>query len=116
VTLLTVLSSLPDAEAVRMVLGEAKRVLGPGGVAIVYEPRWPNPFNRATRVVAASELDRALGPARAETALTVVPPLARRLGRLAPALYPRLAALRPLLTHRLVVAQSERNTEAASGQ
>lgn len=103
VTMFTVLSSLPDAGSVQTAVGEARRVLAPGGVLLVYEPRRPNPLNKATRLISARDLDRALGPRWSETPLTVFPPLARRLGEFAGRLYPKLARVRPLLTHRLAV-------------
>jgi ubiquinone/menaquinone biosynthesis C-methylase UbiE len=103
VTMFTVLSSLPDARSVQTVLAETRRVLAPGGVLLVYEPRRPNPLNRATRVVSPQELDASLGSGWREIPLTIVPVVARRLGPLAEWLYPRLRRVRPLLTHRLAV-------------
>lgn len=96
---LTVLSSLSAARA-RRVLAEVRRVLRPGGLALVYEPRAPNPANRETRLVRRVELERDIDPEQS-VALTLLPPLARRLGRLTPRLYPALAACPALRTHRL---------------
>ena len=103
VTLLTVLSSMPDAGAVAAALEAARNALAPGGVLIVYEPRLHNPTNRTTRLISARELDRALGPDWLQVPVTVVPALARRLGPLTSRLYPHLSGLRLLLTHRLAV-------------
>jgi len=99
VLLLTVLSSLPAARASR-VLGETRRVLRPGGLILVYEPRMPNVANRETRLVRRVELERD-SRLEASVALTLLPALARRLGQLTPRLYPALAACPALLTHRL---------------
>jgi ubiquinone/menaquinone biosynthesis C-methylase UbiE len=99
VTLVTVLSSMPDSEAVAAALREARRVASPTGLVLVYEPRLPNPFNRNTRTVSQQELEAGLGPVVAARTLTGLPPLARRLGRAAPRLYPPLARVAP--THRL---------------
>jgi ubiquinone/menaquinone biosynthesis C-methylase UbiE len=97
--LLTVLSSLPSTgEALR----EALRVLAPGGRLVIWEPRVPT-ANRATRLVTRRELRAVAGPPDAEVALTLLPPLARRLGRATDRLYEPLARVPALRTHRLVV-------------
>ena len=99
VTLVTVLSSMPEEHAVAAALREARRVASPTGVVLIYEPRLPNPLNRNTRTVSRRQLERELGPAVAERTLTGLPPLARRLGDATPRLYPLLARVAP--THRL---------------
>lgn len=99
IVMLTCLSSLPDRDAVATALSEARRVLAPGGLLLVYEPRIANPFNRVTIAVPRRLLRQCLGRERASCRLTGLPPLARRLGPLAPRLYPSLA--RALPTHRL---------------
>jgi SAM-dependent methyltransferase len=98
VFLLTVLSSMDDA---RRGIGEAWRVLAPGGTLVVWEPRVPNPLNRDTRLVTRALLRDATGAEPRERTLTLLPALARRLGPLTPAWYPRLAAVPALRTHRL---------------
>jgi SAM-dependent methyltransferase len=103
VTMFTLLSSLPDATSVQAALAEGRRVLAPGGALLVYEPRRPNPINRATRSVTSLDLDAALGSGWRERPLTVVPALSRRLGLFTERVYPRLARFPPLLTHRLCV-------------
>jgi SAM-dependent methyltransferase len=109
----TLLSSLPVRESVRAVVSEAERVLAPGGLMLCYEPRVPNPFNRATRRIAISDL-RPVSEGRASvTRLTVLPALARRLGRRTPQIYPRLAGVPPLLTHHLVACRKSRDTREA---
>ena len=80
VLLFTVLSSLPTSEAVKAALAEAKRVLQPGGLLLIYEPRVINPFNRHTRRLGDGELDAAGLVPREQLSLTLLPPLARRLG------------------------------------
>jgi SAM-dependent methyltransferase len=99
---LTMLSSLGSRAAVAAVLSEARRVVRPGGLILVYEPRIPNPLNRSSRTPRRRELDAPLGAAVDAVTLTVVPPLSRRLGALADRAYPALGRFRPLRTHRLV--------------
>lgn len=107
VTLLVVLSSLPDRDAVRSVLLEAARVTAAQGVIVVWDVAWPTP-NRATRTPGATEVEsplRAGGRTVARRSITLAPPVARHLGALTGRLYPRLAALPVLRSHRLTVAR-----------
>jgi ubiquinone/menaquinone biosynthesis C-methylase UbiE len=99
VTLLSCLSSMPERGDVDRALAEVSRVSAPGGLVLCYEPWLANPLNPATSRVAGRTLERSLGPASASPRLTGFPPLARRLGRFAPRLYPTLARHAP--THRL---------------
>jgi SAM-dependent methyltransferase len=101
VFLLTVLSSLHDACDVRRALTEAARVTAPGGRVVIWEPRVPT-LNRATRLVHEREVSAALRPNGSSRSITLLPPLARRLGRTTPRLYPALARLPPLRSHRLM--------------
>lgn len=106
VTLLTVLSSLAGPYDVGRALGEAARVLHPRGALIVWEPRIATPANRRTLRVDPAMLQAALpGFGLQMRAVTLLPPLARRLGRATPVAYPRLAAVALLRTHRLMCAR-----------
>jgi ubiquinone/menaquinone biosynthesis C-methylase UbiE len=99
VVMLTCLSSMPDHQAVAAALAQAKRVTADGGAILVYEPRVPNPFNRATLRISPKQLRSSLAGVAETTKLTALPPLSRRLGSLTPRLYPWLARVVP--THRL---------------
>ena len=85
VVLATMMSSVLSS-GVRIAIGqEVERVLRPGGAVLWYDFRLPNPRNRATRAVRRRELLELFpsldGPVKS---LSVLPPLARRLGELSP--------------------------------
>lgn len=105
VLLLTVLSSLSDLASARGALAEARRVTASGGLILCYEPRYPNPLNRSTLHISRRLLRESLGPDCRFVSVTVLPGLARRLGRATPDLYPRLCRLSPLRSHRLTVCE-----------
>jgi ubiquinone/menaquinone biosynthesis C-methylase UbiE len=102
----TVLSSMPGPEQATAALSEALRVLAPAGVLLIWEPRLPSPLNRHTRRITRPLLRRALAGCRLEIrSTTLLPPVARRLGRRTDRLYPRLARVPALRSHRLVAAR-----------
>jgi colanic acid biosynthesis glycosyl transferase WcaI len=93
VLLFTVVSSIADDAVVRGMAREVDRVLRPGGTVAWYDMRRRNPRNRNVRPVLVEsvfpdyEFEQRM--------VTVLPPLARRLGRF----YPLLTRLRFLHTH-----------------
>jgi SAM-dependent methyltransferase len=100
VTLFTVFTSILDDEMQRNVAGEVRRVLRPGGSVVWYDFRYGNPYNPNVRGMPRRAI-RALFPGFELhlRPVTVLPPLARRLGLATPVLYPALSRLPFLLTH-----------------
>lgn len=101
---ITVFSSILDRAMATNVAGEIVRVMRPGGGLLWYDFRYDSPANPDVRGVSRPKV-RALFPTlqgRLET-LTLLPPVARRLGSLVPVVYPALAAIPPLRSHLLGV-------------
>ena len=96
---LTVFSSIPSDAMARNVAAEITRVLGPKGAVLWYDVRYDSASNPNVKAVPAARV-RALFPKlQAELhSVTVLPPLARRLGPLSGA-YAALAAVPPLRSH-----------------
>lgn len=102
VLLYTVLTSILDAGMARRVAAEVDRVLVPGGAVVWYDFRVANPRNPHVRGVGRAEIARLFpGYALHLRSLTVLPPLARRLGRAVRWAYPALARVPALRTHYL---------------
>jgi len=105
----TLFSSLLDEELARAVAAEVARVVRPGGTVLWYDLRRRNPRNPAVRAWTAPEVAALFPGWEVDLApATLLPPLVRRLGPLAPRVYPGLARLRPLTTHLLGVARRPR--------
>ena len=96
----TLFSSILDAAMARNVASEIGRVLRPGGGLLWYDFRYNSPSNPNVRGVRAARV-RALFPDLEGPLLgvTLLPPLARRLGPLTSGLYPLFRALPPLRSH-----------------
>jgi len=102
VLLFTVFSSILDDRMAGNVANEVRRVLKPGGAVLWYDFRYNNPWNPHVRGMTKRHI-RSFFPGFEMhlRTITLLPPLARRLGRLTPVLYPLLAAIPPLRTHYL---------------
>lgn len=100
--MVTMLSSMASADGVAGALHEARRVLVPGGLLLVYEPRLPNPANSGTRRIRRRAFESTLGPLSSYSSLTLIPQIARRLGRSSDRLYPVLTSCPLLHSHQLV--------------
>jgi ubiquinone/menaquinone biosynthesis C-methylase UbiE len=101
---LTLFSSILDGETAAQVAHEICRVLKPGGAMIWYDLRFNNPGNPNVRGIKRREVEAWFPGFRSSwRTLTVLPPLARRLGFFTPVLYPILAAIPFIRTHLLGV-------------
>ena len=103
VLLVVALSSLADEEDVRGALLDVRRVLQPGGHGLVWEPRVPPPGSKLTLRIDAAAVASVLGPPVYERAMTVLPPIARRLAVRRVSGTPLLARVPAVLGHRLSV-------------
>lgn len=111
VLLFSVLTSILDAGMRMHVAREVARVLRSGGVIVWYDFRFDHPTNPNVRGIGRREVERLFPGFDANLrTTTLVPPIARRLGPLTPALYPALASIPALRSHYL--GTLERGTAA----
>ena len=97
---ITIFSSILDPSMARKVAAEAVRVLAPGGALLWYDVRYDSVSNRNVRAVTAARVRELFPSLQGELhTLTLLPPLARRLGRLTGGAYPVLSAFPPLRSH-----------------
>jgi len=100
----TMISSVLDASWRKRILGEVDRVLAPGGLFLSYDTRYPNPWNRNTRPLTASELRGAFTGALVKVrSTTPIPQLMRLFMRLSDAACRALQKIPPLRSHLLAV-------------
>lgn len=99
---LTVFSSIFDAAMAANIAAEICRVLKPGGALLWYDVRYDSNTNRNVRAVRARRV-RALFPdlTGGLASVTLLPPLARRLGPMTGIGYPVLSRVPPLRSHLL---------------
>jgi ubiquinone/menaquinone biosynthesis C-methylase UbiE len=96
----TVFSSMLDGALRQQVASEADRVLRPGGAILWYDMRYRSLTNPDTRPCGKRAVrDLFPGYRRFLRTTTLLPPLARNLGKLTGALYPVLNSLPPLRSH-----------------
>ena len=102
VLLFAVFSSILNEQMSCNVAYEVSRVLRPGGAVLWYDFRYDNPRNSNVRGMNKRDIETLFLDfhMRLHT-ITLLPLLARRLGRLTLVLYPALASVPPLRTHYL---------------
>jgi ubiquinone/menaquinone biosynthesis C-methylase UbiE len=104
VILFTVFSSILDDEMARNVAREVDRMLRRGGAVLWYDFRINNPFNRHVRGISRKTICGLFeGYEKHLSTITLLPPLARGLGRLTDWVYDCLASLPFLRSHYLGV-------------
>jgi SAM-dependent methyltransferase len=97
---ITVFSSILDGRMASNVAAEIVRVLAPGGALLWYDVRYDSVSNRNVRAVTVARVRELFPSLEGELrTLTLLPPLARRLGPLTPGAYPLLSAFPPLRSH-----------------
>jgi ubiquinone/menaquinone biosynthesis C-methylase UbiE len=100
VTMFTVLSSVLNYRMRTAICREIDRILKPGGALIVYDFRYDNPSNRNVTGIKANSITSLFpGYSRRLRTITLLPPLARRLGPLTGVMYPLLSLVPFLRTH-----------------
>lgn len=102
VSAFTVFSSILDPGMALNVARSMSRVLRPGGAVIWYDLRYPNPWNRHLRALTKRRIRRLFpSSTMALESTTLLPPVARRLGRFSDRAYPLLASVPALRSHHV---------------
>jgi SAM-dependent methyltransferase len=98
----TVFSSIFDAAMSANIASEIVRVLRPGGALLWYDVRYDSNSNRNVHAVKAARLRELFGGLEGDLhTVTLLPPLARRLGPFTRFAYPVLGSVPPLRSHLL---------------
>ena len=96
----TLFSSLPNRQLEQGAAAEVSRVLKPGGWLVWYDLRYQNPSNPHVHGITAAALAGLFPKWRRELrSVTLIPPVARRLGWLTPVAYPLLEMLPTMRSH-----------------
>lgn len=112
---LTLFSSLPSLALEQDVAAEIARTLRVRGSLVWYDLRYDNPSNRAVHGIDRRHLSSLFPGWKVEArSMTLLPPVARRLGRLTSTLYRPLELIPPLRSH--LIARVWRPGSAATNQ
>lgn len=104
VLLFTVFSSILDDTMAQNIANEVARVLRPNGAVLWYDFRYRNPKNPHVRAMTKQHICHFFPNFEIHLlTITLLPPLARRLGKLTPLLYPLLATIPLLRTHYMAL-------------
>jgi len=104
VLLFTVFSSILDDITACNIAREITRVLRPKGAVLWYDFRYKNPKNPHVRAMKKYHIYQFFPNFKIHLqTITLFPPLARRLGKFTPLLYPTLSKLPFLRTHYLAL-------------
>ncbi|GIV75271.1 MULTISPECIES: class I SAM-dependent methyltransferase [Caldilinea] len=96
----TVFSSILDPRMRMNIAKEADRILKPGGRIIWYDFRYRNPKNHYTQPMGRKQIAELFPSYQVELKpITLLPPLARRLGKTTNVFYPFLSSFSFLRTH-----------------
>lgn len=105
----TVFTSILDASVRAAVANEMIRVCAPGGAIVWYDFRYDNPANKAVRGIAPREISHLFTDCSVELrAVTLAPPISRRLVGVSWLLATALEKLRVLNTHLIGVIKPRR--------
>ena len=100
VLLFTVFTSILDKQMACNVATEVKRIVKPGGAVVWYDFRYNNPMNPHVRGIRKKDIQNLfVGLGIQLKTITLMPPLARRLGKHTATLYPLLSKIPFLRTH-----------------
>ncbi|MGH7992515.1 MAG: class I SAM-dependent methyltransferase [Limisphaerales bacterium] len=102
ITVFTVFTSILDHAMAANVCREIVRVLASGGAVAWYDFRMNNPLNRHVRGISRKQIQKLFPGFKMHVeSISLLPPLARRLGPLANLLYPPLSSIPFLRSHNL---------------
>jgi ubiquinone/menaquinone biosynthesis C-methylase UbiE len=106
VSVFTVFTSILSRRMALNIGLEIDRILSSGGGVIWYDFRLDNPFNQHVRRITRKNVQRLFPGFKVSLeTISLLPPLARRLGSLTNLLYPRLSSFPFLRSHYLGVLQ-----------
>ena len=102
----TLLSSVLGFDNRKRIISEAMRVLKPNGFVIYYDMRYNNPFNNNIVGINKKELSKLFTNMKLDlNLLTIVPPVARRLGFLTKFLYPQISKISLFNSHYMFLVK-----------